>query len=162
MDDIGDLENQTNTARNVKTTDISEIDLEEEKTRKEIIETYFCSICLSPPQQSCVCPCGHIFCQSCLMKWIYSLNEANCPKCRRYFKVEDILNLKNGYFSKSNHFEVPSRIKILRPGFSALNIKHSNLIIYQVDNKKPAFKSIFVATSLILIITKILHFIIYK
>lgn len=158
MDGLDDKENEKNNA-NVNKGDLFMNDSEDERFRKEIIETYYCSICLLPPQQSCVCPCGHIFCQPCLMKWLYSLSDANCPKCRSYFKVEEILNLRNGYFTKANQFDTPPKIKILRPGFSAQSIKHSNLIIYQVDNKKPAFKSIAITTALFYVTVKLLNYI---
>ncbi|KAF8996672.1 hypothetical protein BDZ89DRAFT_796060 [Hymenopellis radicata] len=39
-----------------------------------------CAICLGPYKDAVSIPCGHIFCEECL------LNVTHCPKCRRPFR----------------------------------------------------------------------------
>lgn len=44
-----------------------------------------CPVCLEEMQAPSVCPCGHMFCQNCISKWI--TRNQNCPMCRRAVKV---------------------------------------------------------------------------
>lgn len=58
-----------------------------------------CGICQEPycrddeTKNPVVLPCGHIFCDDCMVKWFHPENMANtCPKCRRAFFELDLAN----------------------------------------------------------------------
>lgn len=154
-----DFENYSNQSKNKKENlELSVLDLEDEKNTRNLIETYFCAICLSPPPETIVCPCGHLFCKSCITRWIHTTNDAYCPKCRSHFDVKGMLKLQNGQFIRFNQNNNSEKLKILKPGFSAQCMKHSNLVIYQNDNQKPAFKSILITTLLFCIGSKIINY----
>jgi hypothetical protein len=40
-----------------------------------------CAVCISVPTAPCKLPCGHIFCQDCLERWL--VTNPTCPTCRR-------------------------------------------------------------------------------
>ncbi|CAG0892108.1 unnamed protein product [Darwinula stevensoni] len=45
--------------------------------------TFECSICLEPPTEPVVSPCGHLFCRQCLYRWMEtSPNLVPCPVCK--------------------------------------------------------------------------------
>ncbi|CED84897.1 golgi apparatus membrane protein tvp23 [Phaffia rhodozyma] len=76
------------------------VDLEGEDASKELITEYNCPICLCPPSEACVTPCGHLMCFACLRNTLLanpqsahrhatqpvSLEtnlEGSCPVCRK-------------------------------------------------------------------------------
>lgn len=42
-----------------------------------LLSTYTCPICLSPPRNICVTPCGHVFCGQCIFDTIESQNKGS-------------------------------------------------------------------------------------
>lgn len=53
-----------------------------------------CAICQQPRKNpACPIQCGHIFCWTCLQKWIKF--RAECPVCRKASRPQDILALRN-------------------------------------------------------------------
>lgn len=42
-----------------------------------------CLICLNTPQNKCLTPCKHLYCQDCLASWLQ--NNSNCPICKYVF-----------------------------------------------------------------------------
>jgi hypothetical protein len=48
-----------------------------------------CAVCLCAPTEPCKLPCGHIFCQECLERWL--MTNPSCPICRReMLKATDV------------------------------------------------------------------------
>lgn len=123
----------------------------EEREIEVIKSTFSCSICLSITEDPCMPPCGHLFCNSCLMKWIQTNNEPACPNCRSLFGVQSILRINNGKaHSNSTFFNVQK--KILKPGFSSQNMKFGNLLVCKVENRKPSLFCIGITTAFSLIL----------
>lgn len=53
-----------------------------------------CAICQQPRKHpACMVQCGHVFCWSCLQKWIAF--RAECPVCRKPSRPQDVLALYN-------------------------------------------------------------------
>ena len=130
---------------------ISERDLEEERKIEILKSDFSCAICLSITESPCMPPCGHLFCEICLMEWISLNSEPVCPKCRNPFGTGSITYINNGYSSKNKNC-LNLRKKILKPGFSCQNMKFGNLIITKIESKKPSIMSISITTVLSLIL----------
>lgn len=128
----------------------SELDSDEERTIERIKTNFSCAICISLTEEPCMTPCGHLFCSECLMQWVHSTEETICPKCRRMFRVDNVVSISNGCSTKQRKYNFSTKKKILRPGFSAQNMKFGGIIIYQEESKKPAFKSIMAITCIFL------------
>lgn len=120
----------------------SKLDLssDEQKVIESIKSNFSCAICLSITIEPCMTPCGHLFCSSCLSEWIHSNPEPGCPTCRRLFGVNSIVYL-NGSSSKYSNFLNFGK-KILKPGFSSQNMRYGNILICNVESKKPSLRSI--------------------
>lgn len=127
-----------------------ELDSDEERTIEMIKANFSCAICISLTEEPCMTPCGHLFCSECLMQWVHSSEETVCPKCRRMFRIDNIVNVSNGCSIKQRKYNFSTKKKILRPGFSAQNMKFGGIIIYQQESKKPAFRSIMAITCIFL------------
>lgn len=55
------------------------------KNRKVPNNQMECAICFSPCEKPCTLTCTHVFCRSCIMKWLESpvqLEKPTCPMCR--------------------------------------------------------------------------------
>lgn len=130
----------------------AEMDNEEKRAIESIKENFSCAICLSLTEEPCMPPCGHLFCSFCLMQWIQSLDEANCPKCRRGFKTEAIVQISNGFSAKQKMHDLNARKKILKPGFISQSMRFGNIIVYQEESQKPTFKSILLSTVLFILV----------
>ncbi|KZV77311.1 hypothetical protein PENSPDRAFT_181734 [Peniophora sp. CONT] len=59
----------------------------------QYLHTYNCSVCLAPPKNATLIPCGHIFCGECLFTSVriamrnitpYGTTMARCPLCRTH------------------------------------------------------------------------------
>ncbi len=48
-------------------------------TNSDLFNRYLCSICMDNMIDTFLDPCGHVFCESCLVK---TVNRTNCPGCR--------------------------------------------------------------------------------
>lgn len=141
------MDNVQKDKENSKTSSF-EWNLEEKRAIESIMENFSCAICLSLTEKPCMPPCGHLFCAECLIKWIESLDEAVCPKCRRSFRIEDIVEISNGYSGKHTNYKLTNRRKILKPGLTSHSMRFGNIIVCQEESKKPTFKSIILATLL--------------
>ncbi|VDC04959.1 unnamed protein product [Peniophora sp. CBMAI 1063] len=74
------------------TTSIPVVAPPEAKTSEpQYLHTYNCSVCLAPPKNATLIPCGHIFCGECLFTSVriamrnitaYGTTMARCPLCR--------------------------------------------------------------------------------
>lgn len=50
--------------------------------REAISEHLYCSICQDVFENPHTCPCGHVFCENCILGWLK--NQRNCPECRNH------------------------------------------------------------------------------
>lgn len=138
------LENESRLGRR------ADVDSDEERTIELIKTNFSCAICLYLTEEPCMTPCGHLFCSECLMQWIHSIEDTVCPKCRRMFRIDSLVNISNGCSTKQKKYNFNANKKILRPGFSAQNMKFGGIIIYQEESKKPELKSTIAITFIIL------------
>lgn len=149
---VNSNENLQNAQENEKINSRIEIDPNERRTIESIKENFSCAICLSLTEEPCMPPCGHLFCSSCLIQWIQSLDDAKCPKCRKIFKTEDIVQISNGFSVRQKIIGSNIRRKILKPGFISQSMRFGDIIVYHEESKNPTFKSILLSTALFIII----------
>ncbi|KAM2397930.1 hypothetical protein ACFXTH_034675 [Malus domestica] len=51
-----------------------------------------CNICLALAQDPVITPCGHLYCWSCLMKWLFKAHSNNeCPICRTGIEFSQLI-----------------------------------------------------------------------
>lgn len=134
----------------LRTSKKAELDSDEERAIEMIKTNFSCAICLSLTEEPCMTPCGHLFCFECLMRWVHSTEDTVCPKCRRMFRIDNVVNISNGCSTRQRKCNFNTKKKILRPGFSAQNMKFGGIIVYQEESKKPEFKGIIAITTIIL------------
>jgi len=62
-------------------------------------ETKSCKICYGPIDNPCALRCGHIFCETCVQRWIDTQiakkveNAPTCPSCREHFSASQLIPL---------------------------------------------------------------------
>ncbi|XP_077218275.1 DNA/RNA helicase protein [Tasmannia lanceolata] len=55
-------------------------------------DDFDCPVCLSPPSETIITCCAHIFCHSCILKALKHLNP-RCPLCRRTLSEKDLFSV---------------------------------------------------------------------
>ena len=66
-----------------------------------------CSVCMEQPIEPVSLNCEHIFCKSCIYRWMFTQNEPTCPMCRSTIvqptRMESIeWGLSNNILDKTN------------------------------------------------------------
>nr|AZL94459.1 peroxisome biogenesis factor 10 [Nephromyces sp. MMRI] len=62
-------------------------------TQNTWLENYIqCLLCYSPCLDPSACPCGHIYCWSCITKW--SFEHLSCPTCRSSCLPQELIKLR--------------------------------------------------------------------
>lgn len=62
-------------------------------------ECIICMESLEADSHMSACPCGHVFHEDCLFRWLSS-DQQTCPQCRAH--VEESSVIKRLFFAKSN------------------------------------------------------------
>ena len=53
-----------------------------------------CPICCRPAGAASQAPCGHVFCRSCILRWIVDHDKNTCPTCRAPIELEDVVETR--------------------------------------------------------------------
>ena len=66
----------------------SEAKLSDEDFSKlnKVTRDYECNICMEDKQEGVLLNCNHIFCESCLKKWLTTMKNT-CPTCRKEVEI---------------------------------------------------------------------------
>lgn len=87
---------------------------------------FLCSICLDPVKNPVLTQCGHLYCWSCLYRWL-NTQHTTCPVCKAGVSKENVLPIfirgceqdprgkTAGVSSESSQEQVPSRPQGRRP-----------------------------------------------
>lgn len=62
-------------------------------TETQVTSSKICTLCSEFRKNTCVTPCGHLFCWECIHNCL--LYQSNCPICREFVKPSRIVSLQN-------------------------------------------------------------------
>jgi DNA repair protein RAD5 len=60
---------------------------------KDGVSNMECPVCLDPPDQACLTPCGHLMCRECLFGSMKYFSCAKCPVCRQKVEMGRVVSL---------------------------------------------------------------------
>ena len=64
----------------------------EEKSVGEAEASFVCNICLDPVKDPVITQCGHLYCWSCLYRWL-NTQHTTCPVCKAGVSKENVIPL---------------------------------------------------------------------
>ena len=72
-----------------------------------------CSICQQKMSDPVLTPCGHLFCEDCILAWLQSVNQRShskaCPECRQRVRASEIFHVSQ-YLTQSQSSHLHSSI----------------------------------------------------
>ncbi|KAL6124590.1 hypothetical protein ACLB2K_077102 [Fragaria x ananassa] len=95
-----------------------------------------CPICLQPcsydegdHKRVCLASCGHVFCQSCIKRWIeHRKAKAKCPTCNKKCKCKDVVKIYASPVSADDQVNAQTRVKELEAENASLRTEKASLM----------------------------------
>lgn len=97
-----------------------------------------CNICLEVAKNAVVSMCGHLFCWSCLYRWLdeidsETLSAKNCPVCRSAITLDRIIPIYGRGGGENNQQDPRSRLQPRPPGVRTTEVPYLQEQIYQIN-----------------------------